>query len=160
MRMNGGTLAASNVTKSYGADVVLDGASVVVPPGARIGIVGPNGSGKTTLLRVLAGLEAPDSGLVERRPASLTVGYLPQDARIPSVDAPEWELRKSAARVGLDVDPDRPPGQLTMSCCWTSRRTTSTSTAWRCSSASSRRRRARSSSSRTTVRSSSMPSSE
>ncbi|HET6642280.1 MAG TPA: ATP-binding cassette domain-containing protein, partial [Gaiellaceae bacterium] len=63
MRMNGGTLAASNVTKSHGADVVLDGASVVVPPGARIGIVGPNGSGKTTLLRVLAGLEAPDSGL-------------------------------------------------------------------------------------------------
>jgi ATPase subunit of ABC transporter with duplicated ATPase domains len=112
MRMNGGTLAASNVTKSYGADVVLDGASVVVPPGARIGIVGPNGSGKTTLLRVLAGLEAPDSGLIERRPASLTVGYLPQEARIPSIDAPEWELRKAAARVGLDVDSKRPPGEL------------------------------------------------
>jgi ATPase subunit of ABC transporter with duplicated ATPase domains len=112
MRTNGGTLAASNVTKSYGADVVLDGASVVVPPGARIGIVGPNGSGKTTLLRVLAGLEAPDSGLVQRRPASLTVGYLPQEARIPWVDAAEWELRKAAARVGLDVDSERPPELL------------------------------------------------
>jgi ATPase subunit of ABC transporter with duplicated ATPase domains len=112
MRTPGGTLAAANVTKSYGADVVLDGVSVVVPPRARIGIIGPNGSGKTTLLRVLAGLEVPDSGRVERRPPALTVGYLAQEASVPAGDTPEWKLRKAAARVGLDVDLDRPVEQL------------------------------------------------
>jgi ATPase subunit of ABC transporter with duplicated ATPase domains len=112
MRTTRGTLAAANVTKSYGSDVVLDGVSVVVPPGARIGVVGPNGSGKTTLLRVLAGLEAPDSGLVERRPASLTVGYLPQDAVVPITDVPSWKLRKSATRLGLEVDPEHPAEEL------------------------------------------------
>ena len=45
MRTLGGTLVASNVTKSYGADVVLDDVSVAVPPRARIGVVGPNGAG-------------------------------------------------------------------------------------------------------------------
>ncbi len=83
MRTPGGTLAATNVTKSYGAEVVLDGVSLVVPPRARIGVIGPNGAGKTTLLRVLAGLDEPDEGRVERRPGSLTVGYLPQEAVVP-----------------------------------------------------------------------------
>ena len=80
--MNGGTLAAIDITKSHGAEVVLDCVSVVVPPRARIGVIGPNGSGKTTLLRVLAGLMPPDAGRAERRPPTLTVGYLPQEADI------------------------------------------------------------------------------
>jgi ATPase subunit of ABC transporter with duplicated ATPase domains len=74
-----GVLAADNVTKLYGAELVLDRVSLAVPPRARIGVVGPNGSGKSTLLRVLAGLEQPDDGVVERRPPSLRVGYLPQE---------------------------------------------------------------------------------
>jgi ATPase subunit of ABC transporter with duplicated ATPase domains len=112
MRTTGGTLAATNVTKSFGADVVLDSISVVVPPRARIGVIGPNGAGKSTLLRVLAGLEAPDAGRVERRPPSLTVGYLPQEGGMESVDAPDWVVRRAAARVGLDVDPGRPAAEL------------------------------------------------
>jgi ATPase subunit of ABC transporter with duplicated ATPase domains len=75
-----GTLAAANITKSHGAQLVLSGVSVVVPPGARIGLVGPNGVGKSTLLRILAGLEEPDRGTVRRSPPGLTVGYLPQEA--------------------------------------------------------------------------------
>jgi ATPase subunit of ABC transporter with duplicated ATPase domains len=75
-----GTLAATNVTKSHGAQFVLSGVSVVVPYGARIGLVGPNGVGKSTLLRILAGLEEPDAGTVRRSPPSLAVGYLPQEA--------------------------------------------------------------------------------
>src|SRR5688572_14240991 len=74
-----GTLAARRVTKFYGAKTVLDDVSLVVPPHARIGVVGPNGSGKTTLLRLLAGLEEPDAGTIERTPTTLTVGYLPQE---------------------------------------------------------------------------------
>jgi ATPase subunit of ABC transporter with duplicated ATPase domains len=74
-----GTLAAENVTKEFGSTTVLERLSLVVPPRARIGVVGPNGSGKTTLLRVLAGLEEPDGGGVTA-PRELTVGYLPQEA--------------------------------------------------------------------------------
>jgi ATPase subunit of ABC transporter with duplicated ATPase domains len=74
-----GTLAAENVSKEFGATPVLERLSLTVPPGARIGVVGPNGSGKSTLLRVLAGVLAPDHGRVFRRPADLTVGYLPQE---------------------------------------------------------------------------------
>jgi ATPase subunit of ABC transporter with duplicated ATPase domains len=108
MRTPGGTLAATNITKSYGADVVLDDVSVAVPPRARIGVLGPNGSGKTTLLRVLAGLEPPDSGRILRRPASLTVGYLPQEDDVRAEDVADWRLRKAAARMGLDADLKRP----------------------------------------------------
>ena len=72
-------LAAHHLSKSHGTSVVLDDVSVVVGPRARIGVVGPNGVGKSTLLRILAGVEAPDAGKVVRRPAELTVGYLPQE---------------------------------------------------------------------------------
>ena len=47
MRAHGGTLAATEISKSHGGDVVLDRVSLVVPPRARIGVVGPNGAGKT-----------------------------------------------------------------------------------------------------------------
>jgi ATPase subunit of ABC transporter with duplicated ATPase domains len=77
-----GSLVAAGVSKSYGAEVVLDGVSLVVPPRARIGLVGPNGAGKSTLLRLLAGLEEPDAGRIRRTPASLTVGYLAQERDI------------------------------------------------------------------------------
>jgi ATPase subunit of ABC transporter with duplicated ATPase domains len=112
MRTTGGTLAATNITKSYGAEVVLDSISLVVPPRARIGVIGPNGIGKTTLLRVLAGVEPPDAGRVERRPPSLAVAYLPQEGRVESVDVPDWELRRTAARAGLDVELTNPPEEL------------------------------------------------
>jgi ATPase subunit of ABC transporter with duplicated ATPase domains len=74
-----GTLAAAGVTKSHGAQAVLADVDVVVPPGSRTGLVGPNGAGKSTLLRLLAGLEAPDRGVVRRLPPSLAVGHLPQE---------------------------------------------------------------------------------
>jgi ATP-binding cassette subfamily F protein 3 len=41
-------------------------------------LCGPNGAGKTTLLRMLAGLDEADNGTIVK-PATLTVGYLPQD---------------------------------------------------------------------------------
>ncbi|MCU1462860.1 MAG: transporter related [Acidimicrobiales bacterium] len=72
-------LSAVRVSRHHGAHVVLDDVSLSVGPGSRIGIVGPNGIGKSTLLRVLAGLEPPDGGTVERAPAGLAVGYLPQE---------------------------------------------------------------------------------
>jgi ATPase subunit of ABC transporter with duplicated ATPase domains len=71
----------AGITKSYGAQVVLDRVTLTVGPRARIGLVGPNGVGKSTLLRLLAGVELPDHGAVSRAPESLTVGYLEQERR-------------------------------------------------------------------------------
>src|SRR6266542_5708833 len=72
-------LAARNVTVMRGPRLVLDRVDLSVDAGSRIWVLGRNGAGKSTLLRVLAGLEAPTSGSVERAPAALTVGYLTQE---------------------------------------------------------------------------------
>ena len=93
-----GSLAARGLTKSHGDRVVLDGVSLVVPSGARIGVVGPNGIGKSTLLRLLAALEQPDAGTVEVSPPSLTVAYLAQEA---DVDADETLLSYLSRRTGV-----------------------------------------------------------
>jgi sulfate/thiosulfate transport system ATP-binding protein len=53
-----------NVSKRFGDFVALDDVSLAVPEGSLTAILGPSGSGKSTLLRVIAGLEAPDSGNV------------------------------------------------------------------------------------------------
>jgi ABC-type Fe3+/spermidine/putrescine transport system ATPase subunit len=52
------------VSKSFGSHAVLKGVSLAIAPGAPIALLGPSGCGKSTLLRILAGLEAPDSGQV------------------------------------------------------------------------------------------------
>jgi ATPase subunit of ABC transporter with duplicated ATPase domains len=72
-------LTAAGVARRHGAADVLRDVSFTVGPGQRIGVVGPNGIGKSTLLRILAGEEEPDAGTVQRAPASLEVGRLPQE---------------------------------------------------------------------------------
>ncbi|MEA4883799.1 MAG: ABC-F family ATP-binding cassette domain-containing protein [Clostridia bacterium] len=70
-------LEITSVTKSYGAELILDGVTLSVANRDRIGFVGPNGSGKTTLLRIIAGLDDCDSGLVSLA-SNRAIGYLPQ----------------------------------------------------------------------------------
>ncbi len=55
-----------SVVKGYGSRTVLDGVTLGVQEGERIGMVGANGAGKTTLLRLVAGVEQPDAGAVTR----------------------------------------------------------------------------------------------
>lgn len=66
--------------KTFGRDPILDGVSLGVAAGERIGVVGRNGGGKSTLLAVMAGLEPADSGRVTRA-SSLHLGVLAQVVR-------------------------------------------------------------------------------
>ncbi|NEE35541.1 ATP-binding cassette domain-containing protein, partial [Streptomyces sp. SID7982] len=57
-------LRAERVGRAAGGRLILDGVGITPPPGSTVGLLGPNGSGKSTLLRILAGLLAPDTGVV------------------------------------------------------------------------------------------------
>ncbi|MGZ8742050.1 MAG: ABC-F family ATP-binding cassette domain-containing protein [Nocardioides sp.] len=65
------------VHKAYGIRPLLDGVSLGVGEGERIGVVGRNGDGKTTLLRLIGGQEEPDEGRISRN-RGLHLGYLTQ----------------------------------------------------------------------------------
>ncbi|MEW2486835.1 ABC-F family ATP-binding cassette domain-containing protein [Streptomyces sp. NPDC048411] len=65
------------VSKVYGTRALLDGVSLGVSEGDRIGVVGRNGDGKTTLIRMLARLEEADSGRVTHS-GGLRLGVLTQ----------------------------------------------------------------------------------
>jgi macrolide transport system ATP-binding/permease protein len=69
-------LLARDLVKSYQDRRVLDGVSLTAAPGRRLGLVGDNGAGKSTLLRLLAGLESPDAGEINR-PGD--IGFLHQE---------------------------------------------------------------------------------
>src|SRR5689334_1369679 len=71
-------LTATGVVVRYGEQSILDRATLAIEEGDRIGLVGRNGCGKTTFLKLLAGVQAPDSGTVSRR-RDLVVSYLSQD---------------------------------------------------------------------------------
>ncbi len=70
-------LTAENIYKNYGMRQLLDGVTLYLNEGDRIGLIGVNGTGKSTFLKVLAGVEEPDSGRVTRDP-NVQVAYLPQ----------------------------------------------------------------------------------
>ena len=55
-------LRARDLRKGFGAGAVLDGVSLTVTAGQRLGVIGDNGAGKSTLLRLLAGRLVPDGG--------------------------------------------------------------------------------------------------
>ena len=65
------------VSKAFDIRPLLDGVSLGVSEGDRIGIVGRNGSGKSTLMKIIAGIEEPDAGRVTKTSDS-RIGILSQ----------------------------------------------------------------------------------
>ncbi|HEY4946071.1 MAG TPA: ATP-binding cassette domain-containing protein, partial [Candidatus Limnocylindrales bacterium] len=82
----------SGVVREVGTFVILDGIHAAIAVGERVGIVGPNGAGKTTLLRIIAGIDEPDAGEVQRR-RNLRVGLLAQEAHFDEAFASAPDLR-------------------------------------------------------------------
>ncbi|KKQ11064.1 MAG: Spermidine/putrescine import ATP-binding protein PotA, partial [candidate division TM6 bacterium GW2011_GWF2_36_6] len=53
-----------NVSKSFDGELILDRLNLEIPAGRFFALLGPSGCGKTTVLRILAGLDAVDSGKI------------------------------------------------------------------------------------------------
>ncbi|WP_182173411.1 ABC transporter ATP-binding protein [Flaviflexus equikiangi] len=107
-------LVVTELTKSYGEKLALDGLSVSLEDGAACALVGPNGAGKTTLISILLGLIAGDSGratIFGDEAGSIAarkhIGYLPDVPSFPGWMRADEVLHLSRRLSGGDdvVDP-------------------------------------------------------
>ena len=89
-------LRAAGLSKAYGSLEVFAGVDLAIDRGSRVVVLGLNGAGKTTLLRLLAGVEAPDSGeVIEGH--GLKIGYYAQEHETIDNDRTVVENLRSAA---------------------------------------------------------------
>ena len=89
-------LMASGLSKSYCSQEIFTDVDLAVDRGARVVVLGLNGAGKTTLLRMLAGVEAPDTGGVEPG-HGLRLGYYAQEHETLDTDRTVLENLRTAA---------------------------------------------------------------
>lgn len=76
-------LNATNLSKSFGSNIIIENANFLVNEHEKVAIVGVNGAGKTTLLKILTGEEPPDGGnVILSKDAKL--GYLKQINNVDS----------------------------------------------------------------------------
>ena len=94
-------LNAEKISKGYSDRQLLDGCSLAVGQGDKIGLIGVNGTGKSTLLKVMAGVDFPDSGTVTRS-GGVRVAYLPQNPEF----APETTVLQQVM-TGVAIDKAR-----------------------------------------------------
>ena len=121
-------ITASNLSKSYGNQVVFDSTSFTIGMGERVGLVGRNGSGKTTLFRLILGDEVPDGGTITI-PRRYAIRHLSQHIRFRGVtvlgeacrelptheDGIDQSYRAKKILLGLGFSPDefgRDPHEL------------------------------------------------
>ncbi len=107
-------IAAENITKSFGAQVLLDAVSFKINARERVGLVGRNGHGKTTLFRILIGEEEYDAGTLAV-PKGYRIGHVQQQLNFTEktvleegmLGLPEtkkghhWEVEKILAGLGF-----------------------------------------------------------
>jgi ABC transport system ATP-binding/permease protein len=110
-------ISLEKAAKAYAHRRLLDGVSLGISAGDRIGVVGRNGAGKSTLLTLLAGTAVPDTGRVARA-AGLRLGYLPQQDRLTgtvgqivfgdrsrAADSAPWEADPRARAIVAELLP-------------------------------------------------------
>ncbi|MDE3840731.1 multidrug ABC transporter ATP-binding protein [Bacillus methanolicus] len=76
-------LQVNQLTKYYGADLILSNIKLEVQNRDRIALVGRNGAGKSTLLKIIAGHLSYDSGEIIK-PKDVSIGYLAQNTGLES----------------------------------------------------------------------------
>lgn len=91
-------LSTTELALSYGNQRLLNGVTLAVAPGEKVGLVGRNGCGKTSLLRILVGTERADAGAVSLR-RGLRIGYLPQEFELEDDRTVLENIRSGAADV-------------------------------------------------------------
>ncbi|PYS91447.1 MAG: energy-dependent translational throttle protein EttA [Acidobacteria bacterium] len=89
-RLGNVVIEAQDVSKAYGARLLIDALTFKLPPGGIVGIIGPNGAGKTTLFRLIAGQETPDEGSI-RVGETVKLGYVDQSRATLAPDKTIWE---------------------------------------------------------------------
>ncbi|NYI03310.1 ABC-F family ATP-binding cassette domain-containing protein [Allostreptomyces psammosilenae] len=89
-------LMAKGLSKSYGSLEIFTDVDLAIDKGSRVVVLGLNGAGKTTLLRLLAGVEKPDTGVVEPG-HGLKLGYYAQEHETLDPDRTVLENMRTAA---------------------------------------------------------------
>jgi energy-dependent translational throttle protein EttA len=97
-RLGNSVIEFRNVSKSFGDRLLIDDLSLIVPPGAIVGIIGPNGAGKSTLFKLITGQEKPDSGEILIGP-TVKLAYVDQSREALEGDKTVWEEVSG----GLDI---------------------------------------------------------
>ena len=90
----------SDLSHSYGDQILFLDANLEIERGDRIAFVGPNGAGKSTLLRLIMGSERPEGGLAQLGEHNILAGYFEQN------QAEALELSKTVINTIFEVVPD------------------------------------------------------
>ena len=86
------------LTVEFGGNPLFDNVTYVINKHDRIALVGKNGAGKTTMLKIIAGLQAPTSGSVNK-PRDLSIGYLPQQMQLNDTRTVMQETEQAFAHI-------------------------------------------------------------
>jgi cobalt/nickel transport system ATP-binding protein len=100
------TVTASDLSYAYpGGPAALSGASLDIPPGSRLAVLGANGSGKSTLLRCLSGAICPRTGQVrvDDRPVDYSRAGLRQHRQIVQLVTQDPDDQLFSASVAADI---------------------------------------------------------